>query len=131
MSGTLQSIADAGNRYNDPDAQWPHCHVVIHNNRIQCADGFSVSVIAGPGCYSNPRPPLMPGLPMDPVFGNVPFDYRGPYTHFEVGFPTERPEPWEEWKGYAEVTDAPTETVYYYVPLATIAALIEAHGGER
>lgn len=81
--------------------------------RIVCADGFSVSVQAGELLYSRPR------------------DDYGPWTHVEVGYPSERPEPWDVWSMLADEPDRPTSTVYGNVPLGLVADLIERHGGER
>lgn len=79
--------------------------------RIECADGFNLSVQAGEYLYSNPR------------------EDRGPWSHVEVGYPSERPEPWDDWKPYAEEPDRPDGTVYSYVPFSMVEALIESHGG--
>ena len=81
--------------------------------RIVCADGFNVSVQVGKYLYSTPR------------------EDAGPWTHVEVGFPSERPEPWDEWSKYVDDAEIPTRTVYGYVPLAMIEALIALHGGVR
>ncbi|MET0716374.1 MAG: hypothetical protein ABWY57_15825 [Mycetocola sp.] len=89
------------------------------SNKIKTTDGFSMSVIAGGGAYCSPRP----GFGTDD-------DYEGPYTHVEVGFPTQRPEPWAEWEAYAENPHDPTDTVYSWVPVESVAALIALHGGE-
>jgi len=91
-------------------------------SHIVCADGFKVSVIAGWGAYCYPRPDLGETGP--------PCDYEGPYFEVEVGFPTERPEPWEEWEDYQDGSGDPVKSVYGYVPIAVVEALIEAHGGE-
>lgn len=101
-------------------------------NRITCADEFNVSVIAGGGAYCSPRPALCWGgsCPQGPdILASVGCEYPGPYTHVEVGFPSERPEPWSTWEQYAEDMGAPTETVYSYVPVELVRALIESHGG--
>ncbi|MYR30528.1 MULTISPECIES: hypothetical protein [unclassified Streptomyces] len=98
-------------------------------NRIRCADGFSLSVIAGAGYYCQPRPALLPGLPSGLAHG-APADYPGPYTQVEVGFPSERPEPWSDWAEHVEDPDEPTRTVYSYVPVEIVRALIDSHGGE-
>ena len=83
------------------------------SNHLVCADGFRLSVIAGGGAYSTPRD-------------------GAPYVAVEVGFPSSRPEPWEGvWRAFAEDEDDPTETVYGYVPVDLVEALIAAHGGER
>lgn len=89
------------------------------DNKIRCADGFSMSVVTGGGSYSVPR-----GAPFDE-------SADGPYTAAEVGFPSARPEPWDEWSQYCEDPDKPTRTVYAYVPAHVIRALIDLHGGER
>ena len=84
---------------------------------IECFDGFRVSVITGPEAYCLPR------------------DDDGPYTHVEVGFPSERPEPWmpvdgpECWSKYVEDVYHPTQTVYTYVPKAMVDLLVKSHGG--
>ena len=80
--------------------------------RIKCADGFDLSVQAGEYLYSTPR--------VD----------AGPWTHVEVGFPSDRPEPWAEWSQYVEDEKDPTGTVYAYVPLEMVEALVASHGGE-
>ena len=120
---TLKEIAKQGNA---PDRSTGERAVP---NRITCADGFSLSVIAGPGNYCSPRPALLPNLPAD-LANDAPADYPGPYTAVEVGFPSARPEPWADWLEYVEDPDDPTATVYGYVPVETVQALIELHGGE-
>ena len=96
-------------------------------NWITCADGFKLSVIAGTGTYCTPRPDWP---------GGVPAGYSGPYTAVEVGYPSERPEPWEPidgalyWSQYAETESDPTDTVYGYVPVTLVQALVRSHGGE-
>lgn len=139
---TLDDIAAHGNRSYGNYAD---------NNHIVCGDGFSLSVIAGGGTYCTPRPEfsfrsevVQPG-----ILGCVASDYPGPYTAVEVGFPTQRPEPWEcphetepygcaaeyearcAWACYAETCEEPTKTVYGYVPVDMVRALIQAHGGEK
>ena len=83
--------------------------------RVQCADGFSMSVQAGSGMYCSPR------------------DDDGPWTEVEVGFPSAK-EP--ALKEYAEDPDAGLDknghvsTVYGWVPMETVLAIIESHGGQ-
>jgi hypothetical protein len=77
-------------------------------SKIVCYDGFQVSVQASTSHYSTPR------------------DDKGPYTHVEVGYPSE---PVEAWMEYAEDSDRPTTTVYPYVPIELVEAVLEAHGG--
>ena len=102
------------------------------SGQIRCVDGFRMSVQAGIGMYCTPRPD---GFNK----GGPGRDYQGPYTAAEVGFPSERPEPWSAgfwlwkrtgWREFAENSGAPTDTVYGHVPFALIEALIELHGGE-
>lgn len=76
--------------------------------RIQCADGLSLSVQAGSTAYCAPR------------------NGFGPWTQVEVGFPSARI---EELMPYAEEPDDPTETVYGWVPIEIVEAVIEQHGG--
>lgn len=91
--------------------------------KIVCADGFNMSVQAGTGMYCIPRP--------DSFDGSVDKNYEGPYSAAEVGFPSERPEPWlSQWRDRAEESDHPTKTVYGFVPFEMIEALIALHGGE-
>lgn len=113
MSGVLEAIIAHGNRDADYRSTRP--------NSITCKDGFRLSVIAGNGTYCDPRPDW---------FNGVPADYAGPYTHVEVGFPSERPEPWADWVEWCESPDNPTGTVYGQVPVDAVRALIDSHGGE-
>lgn len=113
-------------------------------NIIVCADGFTVSVLTGGGCYCSPRPTLclagtrLARCPEPPgITSSVACDYPGPFTTAEVGFPSAQPEPWSEWSQYAdrwmwpaEDDEDPTRIVYSYVPVELIAALVESHGGE-
>lgn len=91
-------------------------------NNITCADGFKLSVVAGWGMYCEPRP----GSSRSDVSDR----YDGPFWEVEVGFPSERPEPWDEWSQWAESPDDPTGTVYGWVPVEKVRELIESHGGE-
>lgn len=106
---TLEQIIESGTRRPD----WSLTGV---SNIVKCVDGFRVSVIAGPGAYCVPRPDFGVNL--------------APYTAVEVGFPSERPEPWAEWEQFCEDPSEPTETVYGYVPVDLLRALVESHGGE-
>jgi hypothetical protein len=76
--------------------------------RIACADGFSMSVQAGVALYSSPR------------------DDAESYSMVEIGFPSERV---DEFMKYAEDPDKPTDTVYAYVPVGIVDAVIARHGG--
>lgn len=81
--------------------------------RVVCADGFSVSVQAQQNMYNTPR-------------CNI-----GPFTEVECGFPSSK-----DWmlERYAEDKNAPIEdgkvqTVYAYVPIEVVLAVIRRHGG--
>lgn len=78
--------------------------------RIECEDGFSLSVQASHGAYCSPRTNL------------------GPWYQVEVGFPSGIP---AEIMNYAEQPEKPTETVYGYVPIELVETLIAAHGGMK
>ena len=78
---------------------------------IFCASGFRFSVQASETHYCIPRN-------NDPGASG--------YTAFEVGFPSA---PIDAMMPYAENPDAPTETVYGYVPLEIIIDVIQAQGG--
>lgn len=75
---------------------------------IRCADGLELSVQASAAHYCTPR------------------DSTGPWTAVEIGFPTQRV---EELLEYAENSDAPTDTVYGYVPVEVVEAVINSRGG--
>jgi hypothetical protein len=75
-----------------------------------CKDGFCVSIQASEFSYCQPR-----------ITADV--DYR----QFELGFPNMAVPELAEWKDGSDVDD--TQTVYGYVPVAVIVALVEKHGG--
>lgn len=106
MGAQLERIIDEGTRDREYSSKGKP------SNIIRCVDGFKLSVIAGGGAYCIPR------------------DAEGPFVAVEAGFPSERPEPWATWSEFAEDGDAPTETVYGYVPVEHVRALIDSHGGE-
>lgn len=85
-----------------PNAPWPIA------KRITCRDGFSLSVQANRTAYCSPR------------------DNEGPWMKVEVGFPSSVP---EGIMDYAETAGDPTGTVYGYVPIELVEALIDKHGG--
>ena len=121
----LESTIAHGNRGHYGNAR---------GNRITCADGFSLSVIAGGGTYCSPRPTLCScaygGEPLTPFDDDVACSYPGPYRTVEVGFPSERPEPWVDWVDHCEDPETPTSTVYGQVPVDVVRALVASHGGE-
>lgn len=75
---------------------------------IECADGLKLSVQASCTHYCTPR------------------DSVGPWVAVEIGYPSERV---EELMAYADNPDAPTDTVYGWVPVEVVEAVIEKHGG--
>jgi hypothetical protein len=75
---------------------------------IKCADGLELSVQASDTHYCTPRNSV------------------GPWVEVEIGFPSERV---EEFMGYADNPDEPTDTVYGYVPVAVVEAVVNNHGG--
>lgn len=77
--------------------------------RIECNDGFSMSVQGGDFSYSTPR------------------RVGDSFTEMEIGFPSE---PEDLILGYAE-SNEPTNTVYPYVPVELILKVIEKHGGMK
>jgi len=85
---------------------YPHaCRKV---RKVVCRDGFSMSVQASSGHYCSPR------------------NDEGPWETVEVGFPSIiEPLLWD----YADEPGAWTDTVYGYVPIELVAAVIEVHGG--
>ena len=130
----LERIIANGNRgHNHSDRE------NRRGNTITCNDGFEVSVIAGGGVYCTPRPalciyPYDDSMCREAVLDymyEAPCTYNGPYTHVEVGFPSEVPEPWEIWSEFCEDPETPTSTVYGYVPVEDVRALIALHGGEK
>ena len=78
--------------------------------RIECADGFSMSVQASRGNYSDPRA-----------------DDAEKYTAVEVGFPNKEEtllNPYMDGDHFD-----PTETVYGWVPSHVIVLICAKHGG--
>ncbi|MDD4389709.1 MAG: hypothetical protein PHW03_02780 [Eubacteriales bacterium] len=100
----LMSQRDA----NDPKVQDDYSFPLA--KRIECADGFSLSVQASHGAYCSPRTNL------------------GPWYQVEVGYPSDVP---TEIMHYCEDPETPTATVYGYVPIELVETLIEAHGGMK
>ena len=76
--------------------------------RMECADGFHLSVQAGRCLYCEPRTD------------------EGPWTAFEIGFPSA---PEEMLMEYAEDKENPTGTVYGRVPGRVVNEVLDAHGG--
>ena len=78
---------------------------------LVCEDGFSVSVQVSQGHYCQPRQDMA--------------DARD-YNSMELGFPNKAD---DLLTPYAENPNAPTETVYGYVPVNVINEIIAKHGG--
>jgi len=81
-------------------------------DRITCNDGFSMSVQANRHCYCTPRQDLL----------------DGEYKDVEIGFPSQEEELINE---LAECPSDYTGSVYGYVPIETVEAVIEKHGGMK
>ncbi len=79
------------------------------NEKVVCADGFTMSVQAHAAAYCIPR---MTGAPV--------------YREVEVGFPNMEEPMLMEW---AEEADKPTDTVYGFVPVGVVTNVIAKHGG--
>ena len=79
------------------------------NEKVTCADGFSMSVQAHAAAYCLPR---MTGAPV--------------YREVEVGFPSMAESMLLEW---AEEAHRPTDTVYGWVPVRVVTNVIAKHGG--
>jgi hypothetical protein len=77
--------------------------------RIECPDGFSISVQAREGAYCEPSE-----------------NYAESYTKVECGFPSSS-DISEDLKKYAESDDF-QNTVYAYVPISVIVAELKRHG---
>lgn len=78
--------------------------------RVICADGFSMSVQARSSAYCLPR------------------NSSGPWSAVEIGFPNASVEAFMPYIKGDDDAD-PTEVVYGYVPLRTVAGVIASHGG--
>ena len=76
--------------------------------RVVCKDGFSVSIQASAGNYSEPR------------------DDDGPYVSVELGYPSEPDHLIMKW---ADTPNDPTKTVYGWVPSEVVIELLQKHGG--
>ncbi len=76
--------------------------------KVECKDGFGVSVQASRRNYCTPE------------------NDSGPYTAVELGFPTASDSLIIK---YAENKSDPTETVYGWVPVGVVHALLIKHGG--
>lgn len=78
--------------------------------RIICKDGFTVSAQSSKYAYCTPRESNLPS-----------------YLEVELGYPSEYMG--KEFDQYAEDLSRPTDTVYAWVPVELVEALVEKHGG--
>ena len=79
------------------------------NQKVVCADGFTMSVQANANAYSSPK---ITGAPV--------------YTEVEIGFPSAKEELLMAW---CDDPGDPTGTVYGYVPAQVVVNVIAKHGG--
>ena len=79
------------------------------NPRIECHDGFTISVQAHGGSYCQRNT-------------------EGKPVTVECGFPSTKPKT-PEFLLYAESNKDYTETVYPYMPVEVVEAELKAHGG--
>jgi hypothetical protein len=78
-------------------------------NRVKCADGFSISIQGGTKAhYCSPR------------------EHCNEYNRVELGFPSKRMPTLNE---YAEDPKRHTKTIFGFVPLEEVEAVIASHGG--
>ena len=83
---------------------------ILTVKHIVCQDGFTVSAQAGKYNYCEPKK-----------------DGAESYTSVELGFPSEYMG--DEFIMYCDDIEDPTDTIYSYVPVALVEALVERHGG--
>lgn len=77
--------------------------------RVECKDGFVISVQANKYAYCTPR-----------------INGASEYEEVELGFPNREDKLIED---YAEDPYSLTQTVYGYVPVELVNQLVEKHGG--
>ena len=75
---------------------------------VECIDGFTVSVQASHTHYCTPR------------------NSEGPWTEVELGFPSKKV---PSLRQYRDGPPPDTDTVFAYVPIEKVAALLVRHGG--
>ena len=88
---------------NRTDANWL-------SKMMKMKDGFTMSVQASEGHYCSPR------------------DDTGPWYRFEVGFPSNRDNlltPYVQRMAFSTLT----KSIYPWVPLEVVEAVIKKHGG--
>tara|TARA_R110002012_G_scaffold201686_2_gene370769 strand:- start:3813 stop:4121 length:309 start_codon:yes stop_codon:yes gene_type:complete len=77
--------------------------------RVECRDGFSMSVQAHNGAYCTPRE-----------------NGADVYSEVEIGFPSVEEPLLMDW---CEEKSIPMDTVYAYVPVGVVTTVIAKHGG--
>lgn len=109
---TVQEAADELQRRLMDPSRWrgklAHRGHLGYVPRIECVDGWSISVQTSEFHYCAPR------------------DSHGPWVRVECGYPSAA-EPL--LLDHAEDRDNPTSTVYGFTPIEVVAAAIVAHGG--
>lgn len=96
---------------NNREAGAPDSFRIV--NRIECLDGFHISVQGHRGAYSSPR-----------------INGADHYYQVECGYPSIPVPELAEWKdGEKENRGSDTESVYGYVPTTVVAELLNKHGG--
>ena len=95
-------LRDPNNREDKYD--WIH-------KRVQCVDGFNVSVQANKYAYCKPR-----------------HDSADFYTQVELGFPSHPMPSIDKYRDDCGDGD-PLETVYGYVPVELVDEILDSHGG--
>ncbi|MCX4783871.1 MULTISPECIES: hypothetical protein [unclassified Streptomyces] len=94
---------------------------------IRLADDTTISVHAGNGAYSTPRP--RDRMVHEGGAGTVPADYPGPYSALEVYVVEPLTAP-AEWAPY-NADDNPTAGLFCPLPVDLARALVVEHGGEH
>jgi hypothetical protein len=106
---TLQKWLQATTKTSHPRLL-PGCSSIETRQRLECNDGFTVSVQASEVHYCTPR------------------DNAGPWTHVELGYPSAA---CRTLLPFAEDRKCPTETIYAQVPVEVLERIIRRHGGIR
>jgi hypothetical protein len=111
-------------------------HIAAHGTgrlprKVRLADDTVLSIHAGYGAYSTPRP--RDRMVHEGGMGTAPANYPGPYTAVEVFVfkPTTVPDEWAQYSDGAPDSDDSQGTLYSPVPVDLVRALIHAHGGEH
>jgi hypothetical protein len=107
-------------------------HITAHGTgrlprSIRLTDDAVVSVHAGYGAYSTPRP--RDRMVHEGGMGTAPADYPGPYTALEVYLvaPLSAPAGWARYSA----DDDPRAGLFCVVPAEMVHALVVEHGGEH